>query len=296
MSLPAAYLVVVIVWSTTPLGVQWSSEGMSPLTGVACRMLISALLGWLLVLWLRIPVPKDWLSLRVYGISNIGVFAGLLCVYLGAALIPSGLVSVLFGTSPIVSALLARKILREPPLSPSQWAAVLIGTAGMLVVFSDDLQQTEQGVLGMLLVIFGMLCFSLGNVLIKREQVQMHPLAQTVGALSLATVLYGVTGLVVGFEFEHPSSRALASILYLSVFGSLIGFLCYFYILKYLAASKVALVTLMTPALAVLLGAAVNDEKITGQILMGTTLISCGLIWFYWGQRWLIKLGLSNQS
>ncbi len=296
MSLPAAYIAVVLVWSTTPLGVQWSSEGLSPVTGAMSRMVLAALLGWVVCWAARIPVPSDKKSLRIYGISNIGLFAGLMCVYIGAAYIPSGLISVLFGLSPVVSAILARQFLPEPEFTISQWIAVILGLSGLLVTFSDDISWSENSSLGMGLVVFGMMCFSLSNVLIKREQVSMHPLSQTVGSLTLAAILYSITAAVFGIEVNSPQPKALFAILYLTIFGSFIGFFCYYYILKHMAASRVALVTLMTPVIAIALGVWFNGEELTSHLVVGAILICSGLFLFYWGDRWARTLQILKRS
>ena len=97
MYVPAAYLAVVLVWSTTPLGVQWSSEGISPVMGALSRMFLAALIGWAAARVMKVAIPWHGKAIRLYAISNIGLFVGLMSVYIGATLIPSGMISVIFG-------------------------------------------------------------------------------------------------------------------------------------------------------------------------------------------------------
>jgi len=218
MSVPAAYLAVVLVWSTTPLGVQWSSQGLSPLAGAFSRMFLAAILGWVAARLLKVVVPWHRHAVKVYAISNIGLTVGLMSVYIGAKYIPSGMISVLFGLSPVASAIMARFLLNEPPFSLAKWLAVLVGVSGLLVIFSQDVAFTESACTGFALVGVGMLCFSLSGVLIKREAVVLHPLAQTVGSLTLAAPLYLLAGMVLGLEVDSPQPRAIAAILYLTLF------------------------------------------------------------------------------
>ena len=293
MSVPAAYLAVILVWATTPLGVQWSSEGLSPLAGAFSRMFLAAIIGWIAVRILKVKVPWHRQAMKIYWISNIGVFFGLMCVYIGAKFITSGMISVLFGLSPVASAVLARFLLDEPPFSLAKWLAVSSGLCGLLVIFSQDMTVTESSYTGFALVGVGMLCFSLSGVLIKRHSTDLHPLAQTVGALTLAAPLYLVAGLIFGMEVTAPEPKAIAAILYLTLFGSFIGFFCYFYILKHTAASSVALITMITPVLAISLGVFLNGEVVTENLLIGTAMIFICLLLFYWGDLLLSRVGLA---
>jgi drug/metabolite transporter (DMT)-like permease len=295
MSVPAAYLAVILVWSTTPLGVQWSSEGLSPVAGALSRMFLAAILGWAAARLLKVVVPWHRQAVKIYAISNIGLFVGLISVYIGATFISSGMISVLFGLSPIASAIMARYLLDEPPFSLSRWVAVLIGLAGLVVIFNQDVSLTRSSYIGFALVGVGMLCFSLSGVLIKRQNVSLHPLAQTVGSLTLATPLYLVAGLFLGLEINSPQPRAIAAILYLTLFGSFIGFFCYFYILKHMPASSVALVTLITPAIAISLGVALNGEAVTHKLVVGSVMIFTCLLLFYWGDLLFARLGFVDR-
>ncbi|AQS37914.1 hypothetical protein Sps_02762 [Shewanella psychrophila] len=83
---------------------------------------------------------------------------------------------------------------------------------------------------------------------------------------------------------ETWQERSLWSILYLGVFGSQIGFISYFYILQNLKASTVALVTLITPVFAMMLGAQLNDETITDSLVIGAMFVISGLGLYQFGE------------
>lgn len=292
MSVPAAYLAVILVWSTTPLGVKWSSHGISPVAGAFARILLATLLGWMLVRLVGIAVPWHRKALRVYGISNIGIFLGLMCTYVGAQTVSSGLISVMYGLSPVVSAVLARYLLNEPRFTPSKWLAMLVGMSGLLVVFRHEVVALRGSMEGFLLILFSVFCFCFSGVMIKREGDVVDPVAQTVGALTLATPLYGAVALVMGLQIQSIEPRTVGTIIYLAVFGSFVGFFCYFYVLKHLAASTVALTTMVTPVLALTLGTLLNDEVITPSLVTGAGLIGCALVLYYWGDALLARLSL----
>ncbi len=91
MSVPAAYLGIVIIWSTTPLAVKWSSEGAGFLFGVTSRMLLGTALTLVLLVLLRVRIPLHKAALQTYAISSVGIFGAMFSVYWAAQYIPVGI-------------------------------------------------------------------------------------------------------------------------------------------------------------------------------------------------------------
>nr|WP_067291838.1 DMT family transporter [Marinobacterium profundum] len=287
MSVPSAYLAVLAIWATTPLGIAWSSETVNPLMAAWLRMGIAAVLGWLLVRTLRLDMPWHRQALRSYAFATLGIFGAMSSTYLAVRFVPSGLISVIFGLSPVLSALLAQVLLREAPMAPHRWLACAIALSGLGWIFMDDATLSLETWPGIALLLLAVLLFSLSAVMVKREALAIHPLPHTVGALLLSLPCYGLLWLLLDgtaptFDFGSHSPWA---ILYLAVFGSLIGFVCYFHILSKLPPSTVALVTLITPVFALLLGSLLNHENVGLSVWSGTALIMAGLAIFFWGHR-----------
>ncbi|MBL8440326.1 MAG: DMT family transporter, partial [Betaproteobacteria bacterium] len=88
-------------------------------------------------------------------------------------------------------------------------------------------------------------------------------------------------------------SRAGAAIVYLGVFGSVVGFSLYYYVIKHLEASKVALITLITPVLALLLGHLANGEAVQPRVWLGAALISLGLA-VHQGREWFARTAAAD--
>lgn len=293
MSIAIAYVTVILVWATTPLGIKWSSEGFAPLAGAFWRVLIAAIVAACLAKVMRISVPLHKKALYSYGAANIGLFLGIGAVYVGAVYLPSGLISVLFGLSPIVSSVMARYLLDEPPFGIAQWVALGLALTGLLVVFQGDMLLFQQSYFGLLLVVFAMLCFCLSGVLIKKIDADLHPVAQTTGSLVFATPLFGLVYCFVGESVTNVTEKSAMAIVYLALFGSILGFLSYFYVLQRLSATSVALTTLVTPVLAIALGVFFNGEVLSYSVVLGAALISGGLCVYYWGERVLNKHALT---
>ncbi|MGL4474051.1 MAG: DMT family transporter, partial [Shewanella sp.] len=264
-AVPIAFVIGIIVWSTTPLGIVWSSEQVHPTMAVLLRMLIAFILGGLLLVVLRIRLPINKQALQLYGYSTIGIVGGMLLSYFAALYLPSGTMSLIFGLSPLMSGLLSQWILKEAGFSPLKLLAFFIAFVGLGIVCLANVANSQGSLIGVALVLCAMSLFSLSGVLIKTIKVHIHPLATTVGSLGFSLPFFMLAALL--FDASMPTldinNRSLWAIVYLGIFGSLVGFIAYFYILQHLPASTVTLVTLITPVFAIMLGSLLNHEPLT---------------------------------
>lgn len=284
MSVPAAFLAVVLIWSTTPLAVKWSSEGPGFLFGVLGRMTLATVLCLALVAALRQAFPWHRAARRTYFSGALGLYGAMLCIYWSAQYVPSGLIAVLFGLSPLVTALLAQPLLGERALTPVRLSGMLLALAGLAAIFGASLALGPHMVHGLAGILAGVLFQSLSMVLVKRYGAELPSLTVTSGALLVAAPLFFITWLI--FDHHAPAelpTRALLSIVYLGVVGSLIGFTLFFYVLKRVTANTSALITLITPVLALLLGATINHEHVGLRVWAGTALVLSGLALHQWG-------------
>ena len=287
MSVPISYLAVVLIWSTTPLTIAWSSESVDPVLAAGLRMAIAAVLGLGLMALMRVPLPLHRNAQKTYACAAVGVFGAMCCAYLSSRYVPSGLISIMFGLAPILSAVMGQWLLGEPRFKAYRWAACLLALAGLGIIFTDDVALGPDSLPGLLLLLLAVSLFSLSGVLVKRCEGHLHPLAHTIGALLWSLPCFTLTWWLLDGQplVLDTGSRAFWSILYLAVFGSLLGFVCYFHVLRHLPASTVALVTLITPIFALMLGHWLNDEPLTPGLWQGCLLVVTGLGLFFWGHR-----------
>jgi len=282
-----AYLVVIAVWSTTPLAIKWSSAGLDPLWGLAIRISIATVCVVVLLQIWKHPIPLHITALKNYLAGGLGLYGGLIFVYIGAAFVPSGLVSVLYGLSPIFSGVLAYYIIDDPPFSIAKWLALLFSVIGLAVIFLDDVQLNDELILGVILVLISVLFFCLSGVLIKKYQHEGHPLTQTTGSLLVCLPLFLLSASIAADDFNYADVQLTAklSIIYLAVVGSIVGMLCYYYVLNRMSPSSVALITVITPVIALSLGVYLNGEVFSVWTYIGTLMILVGLTVFNWGDR-----------
>lgn len=285
MSVSIAYLAVLLIWSTTPLGIVWSSESINPSLAVLLRMLIALVLGALVIKVRKINLPWHKQALTLYSYSALGIFGGMLCTYLAAPYLSSGIISLVFGLSPVISALLAKKILAEPNISGVRKFSMIISLCGLAVVCSDNFTLADDGIYGVVFILLAVFFFSLSGVLVKSVSIAIHPLATTVGALTVATPMFLVSWLLLDgtVPVETWQVKSIWATLYLGVFGSLIGFYAYFTVLQKLSASSVTLITLVTPVIALSLGAVLNGEVINDKLILGAFMVLFGLAIYHFG-------------
>jgi drug/metabolite transporter (DMT)-like permease len=284
MSVPIAYLGVILIWSTTPLAIQWSTQGTHFAFAVFARMLIGVIVAALLLAAWRIRLPLHSRARHAYLVGGIALFGAMALTYWGARFIHSGLVSVLFGLSPLMASVLAALFLREQSLTPMKLLGMVLGVLGLAVIFLHDQSLgSDRAPAGLAALLMAVLIYSGSMVWLKHIGDDSPPLATTVGTLAVALPLFGLAWLLLDNQsLTLPPLRSSAAIVYLGIFGSVIGFALYYYVLLHLEASKVALITLITPVLALALGNVLNGENINSRVVLGTAMVLFGLTMHHW--------------
>ncbi|OGS81009.1 MAG: multidrug DMT transporter [Gallionellales bacterium GWA2_55_18] len=291
MSLPAAFVSVILIWSTTPLAIKWSALGIGFSFAVFSRMALGALLCALLLAVLRVRFPLHRKARLSYVASGLSMFGAMALTYWSAQYVSSGMISVLFGLSPLITSLGAALWLKEEAITPSKVAGMLLGVLGLALVFRGGLGLGEGAFAGLAALFVAVVVQSLGLVWIKRIGDDSPPLATTLGSLIVSLPLFcAAWWLADGHLPAVWPERALAATVYLGVFGSVFGFALYYYMIKHMEAGRIALITLITPVLALLLGHGLNDEAVLPQVWLGTASITLGLCLHRWGEQWLAYL------
>ncbi len=280
-----AYLGVVFIWSTTPIAIQFSQSGLDFYTAVSLRMWLSALLSLPLLWLLRQRLLLTRQALRSYVAGSLGIYAAMMAVYWGAHYIPSGLISVIYGLAPMLSGALAWVWLKERELTPARMVALIFALTGLWMVVSARLSLDAgawRGVLGTLVSVF---CFAASAVWVKQVNAGLHPLVQTSGTLWVSSLGYVLTIPLFGIHIPQQwPAEAAAGLGYLVIFGSLLGFMLYFYVLKSLPTSRVTLITLIAPVLAVFWGYWLKDERLSASAAGGAACLLGGLALYQWHQ------------
>ena len=283
MSVQLAYLSIILIWSTTPLAIQWSTDGTGFLFAVMARMVIGMVICVLLLGIFRIPMPLHRDARQTYLAAGLGIFGAMFCVYWGARYIPSGLIALLFGLQPIITSIAAAFWLDERSFTPATVVGTLLGFLGLAAIFGSGLALEAHAWTAASVVLIAVVLQSVSLVWVKRIGAKIPALAVTSGALMLVVPLFAISWVLADGTFPVSlAPRADWSIVYLGVFGSVVGFNLYFYVIKHLEAGQTALITLITPVSALLLGQVLNGEKVQAATWLGAACICCGLILHQW--------------
>lgn len=274
-----AYTAMCLIWGSTWSVIKVGLSGAPPGTALGLRFLIAAFLVAFILSVRRIPLPRGrhfWTLSLFLGAFHMAAPYSL--VYWSEQHIASGLTAVLYATMPLVVAVLAR-IGLGAPLTPAKLAGILVGIAGVAVIFSDSLQipgvQQAQGVGAVLLSV----CFaSLSTVVVKKHGGSYQPLA----ALLIPFAIAGLLVLAVAVPVErsnplHYSATTWSTILYLAAAGSTIAFAFLFWVIQQIDVTVVSYQTFIIPVLAVILGWLLLDETVSGRLLAGAALILAGI-------------------
>ena len=285
-----AYGLVVIIWSTTPLAIQWSNSDLSFSAAVLLRMSVALVLALLVIALMRRRLPMDRKALTVYAIASLGIFPNMPLVYWSAQFIPSGLISLVFGTLPFVTAALSYLLLKEEAFNARRVLSLLVAIAGLGVICLDQLQLGADALYGVLGILASTLLFAGNSLALKQLGEDLDALSQTTGALLFS--LPGLFALWFYLDGELPEApeaigtKSLVGVGYLAVMGSLLGFTLFYFVLQRFAVETVSLVSLMTPVFALAIGAWVQGEALSARLLLGAFLV-LGAMVLYQGNLYL---------
>ncbi|MBT3186406.1 MAG: DMT family transporter [Candidatus Thioglobus sp.] len=289
MPIYLVFLSVVAIWSTTPLAIQWSTLGSSFNFGVTSRMVIGLGICLLLLLIKRQKLTTSTLAISNYIYAGIGIFTTMTLVYYSSQTIPSGIISVVFGLTPIITGIFALLLLKESFFKFHKIAGLLLGLSGLMVIFGHTLTFSSELLSGLLAVTLAMVFQSFISVKLKQTNAHISALETTTGALIVSVPLFIISWFLAEGVIPQISLKATLSIGYLALFGSVIGFMSYYYLIRHASVRVVGIVPLITPVFALLLGSGLNHESLTMTQLSGIILVLIGLGYYEYGGKILWK-------
>ena len=274
----AALGVVYVVWGSTYLAIRYTIDTVPPLLSAGTRFVFAGMVALLAVRLVRGPAALR-ASRGELGTAAVSGVLLLVCgnglVVIGEQRVPSGLAALIVACVPLWVVVL-RALLRDRP-TPVTVVGVLVGLVGVgvLLLPGGGNGSVDPWYAGLL--VLAALSWSAGSLLATRRPVPADPffftavqmLVAGAGLLLLATARGETTGFAVG-QVSLTSWLALA---YLVVFGSLVAFTAYVWVLGKAPVSVVATYAYVNPAVAVLLGVLVAGERLTGGELVGGLVI-----------------------
>ncbi|MFK4205348.1 DMT family transporter [Acinetobacter junii] len=281
------YALVVVIWGTTWIAItlQQQSE-ISTTVAVFWRFFISAIVLFAFVVMsrkLQKLATHDHLFCLLQACCIFGF--NFVCFYYAVQYISSGLEAVIFSMAVIFNTINA-KVFFAQQISSRFYPAALFGLFGIIALFWHDVMGTtlnSNTLMGIGLCILGTYGFSLGNMISTRHQKQGLDIFTT----NAYAMLYGSLLMALISWFKHDnffpsmSGSSVSALLYLAIFGSVIGFTAYFYLVGRIGAGKAAYSTLLFPLVALVISTIWEGYHWQTNAVIGVILILCGNAIFF---------------
>ncbi len=200
-------------------------------------------------------------------------------VYWAEQWVPSGLAAILFATFPLFVAILAHLFLPGERLRTGSLMGILLGFAGVAVLFSEDFSKLGGPKVGFASAVLLIAPFAsaIANVAVKKWGGGIHPLSISAMPMAVGTLLTVPFAWTSGEEAIEWRTGPVLALLYLAVMGSAVAFTLYYWLLRRLPATSLSLVNYATPVVAVLVGTLFLEEPFTTRVLLGAALVVVGV-------------------
>lgn len=275
------YGLLVFIWATTPLAIVWSVSDLHPMWALVLRFFIALPLAIVVLLILKVRFPVDKVSILSYIAGSLSLIGSQIFTYAATAYLSSGLIALMFGLAPIMAGLIGRFGFQQK-LALLQWLGMAVSIIGLGLICLSDNQNHVQP-LGIGLMIVSVFVYSLSIFLVKKINANIQAMAQVTGSILVSTL---IAILVVPWIWQYaptqmPSAKSLLALFYTVIMASLIAMFCYFKLVQNLKPTTLSLTTVMTPLLAILIGAFLNDEQLSVQVFVGASIVLFGLLLYF---------------
>jgi len=273
-----AYIFVVFIWATTPLAIQWSNSSLNFVAAVSVRMLMALVVCSVLMLVFRMKLIKKRSDWFVFLAGMIGLYPNMLLVYWSAQFISSGLMAVILGLYPFAVGLFSLLLLKENVFNPRRIVAVVLALTGLSVIHLEQLALSGDGIYGVMGMVASAFLFALSSVWVKAIGASVNPLRQSTGVLVLAVPALLITWFFIDGKLpQEIDQRSLLGVSYLAIAGSVIGHTLFYYVLRTCSMVSVSLIPLITPVMALSIGAVVANERVSSKTILGSALVLLSL-------------------
>jgi drug/metabolite transporter (DMT)-like permease len=277
----AAWLAVCFFWGTTYLAIRVAVESYPPALMAGVRFVMAGMILLPFLIWRghSLPRRRELLDSAVVGIALLTVANGL--VVWAEQWVSSGITALVLATLPFWVVAIEAVLPDGERIGALKIAGILIGFAGLLLLLSPDLRGSADPnyVKGILALLIAPLSWAAGSTYAKYRGSEASPLMAASFQMSIAGAVLIVIGILTG---EHMGlvfdMRGFFAILYLLLFGSIVGYVCFIYALNKLPSTTVSLYAYINPVIAVILGKVVLDERLDWTVVAGTAVIFTGIL------------------
>ena len=271
--IPLALFALYVIWGSTYLGIRYALESYPPFLLAGVRFLCAgiALYGFLRLRGMAPPTPLQWRNAAFTGLLLLGMGNGLVCF--AEERVSSGIAAVAVASMPLFAALFSGMYGEWPNRRES--IGLAIGFAGVIVLnLGSSLSGSRLGALALLVAA---MCWAFGSAWSRRREMPAGPM-NTAAQMLCASVALLLVGFASGERLPaHPTTRATLALVYLAVFGSIIAFSAFLYVLKRARPAVATSYAYVNPPVAVLFGVLLAGEHVGSYDLAGMAIILFGV-------------------
>lgn len=270
---PLSLFALYIIWGSTYLAIRFALESYPPFLLAGLRFLIAGtlLFGFLRLRGIALPSRRQWQNAAITGALLLGFGNGLVCF--AEQRVSSGIAAVAVASMPLFAALFSSLYGERP--TRREGLGLAIGFVGVVVLnLGNGLSASRLGACALLIAA---MCWALGSVWSKRQDMPKGPM-NTAAQMLCASVALIIVALSAGERVPvRPSLHATLAVVYLIVFGSIIAFSAYLYVLKHVRPALATSYAYVNPPVAVLFGLLLVDEHVGPYDLAGMAIILLGV-------------------
>ncbi len=273
------YILLCLIWGSTWMAIKLGLRDSPPFWSAAIRFIIASTI---LIIYNRLAgnrYPAGWRNkLRVAWPGLFTYLASYTMTYVGSMYISSALASILFAVFPFFVLLLMTFMITDERVTWQSLGGVVIGFAGVVLIFAEPVAYGENAILGMILLVLSPLAAAIGTVSIRAYLKDEPVIPMVTLQMSLGAILLTLTAfLVEDIGQFHVTLTSVGALMYLAVFGSVISFTTYYRLLQRMKLVTMSMVALITPIFAVFLGFVFLDELLTAADYIGAALVLAGV-------------------
>jgi drug/metabolite transporter (DMT)-like permease len=287
IKLALAFAAIYLIWGSTYLAIRYAVETIPPLVTAGIRHSIagSIMLAWAAARGFR-PKREHWISGLVLG--GLFFLIGHGTLHWAEQYVGSGLAALLIATEPMFILVLAWSM-GQQKISRISALGLGLGVLGVAVLLGAELTLKGSSLIGLLAVLVGSLAWSLGVVISPKLKLPTDALGRAAIPLVCGAAMLLVASLLTGeFQATHWTSISTKSILglaYLIIFGSVVAFTAYTWLLQRCPPALVATHTYANPVVAVFLGWFLASEPLTLRVMLAAVAILGAIVLIRRGER-----------
>ena len=282
-----AFAAIYLVWGSTYLAIRYAVETIPPLVTAGVRHSIAGaiLLGWAWARGFR-PKSEHWISGLIVGALFFLVGHGTL--HWAEQYVGSGLAALLIATEPMFILVLAWSM-GQQRISRISLLGLLVGVVGVAILMGTELTMKGSSLIGLLAVLMGSLSWATGVVISPKVKLPTDALGRTalptICGAAMLLIAAGITGEFRSVHWTSISLKSALGLVYLIVFGSVVAFTAYTWLLQRCPPALVATHTYANPVVAVLLGWLLASEQLTVRVTIASVAILGAIVLIRRGEK-----------